>query len=98
MDDFTSANISSTIDKVGDGAVNFYKDGDKAGKEIGGPCWTAAEKILERAIYVIVALTGWMEKEAKSILLVTIYCCGRAKYTEIFQNLPNGAQGIGKIS
>ncbi|KAH6587264.1 hypothetical protein BASA50_001397 [Batrachochytrium salamandrivorans] len=43
--DLTSANISSTIDKVGDGAVNFYKDGDKAGKEIGVPCWANAGKI-----------------------------------------------------
>ncbi|KAH6573643.1 hypothetical protein BASA62_002835 [Batrachochytrium salamandrivorans] len=66
--DFTSANISSTIDKVGDGAVDFYKDGEKAGKEIGGTAGPMLKRSLDRAIYVIVALIGWMAKEGNPIL------------------------------
>ncbi|KAH6578943.1 hypothetical protein BASA61_010580 [Batrachochytrium salamandrivorans] len=31
-DDFISENMAATIDRVGDGAVGFYKDGEKAGK------------------------------------------------------------------
>ncbi|KAH9273521.1 hypothetical protein BASA83_004189 [Batrachochytrium salamandrivorans] len=97
-DDFTSANISSTIDKVGDGAVNFYKDGDKAGKEIGDPAGPLLKRYLERAIYVIVALTGWMEKEAKSILLVTYTVVGEAKYTEIFQTFLTALRESAKLA
>ncbi|KAH9259885.1 hypothetical protein BASA82_001200 [Batrachochytrium salamandrivorans] len=34
---FSSANISSTIDKVRDGMVHLYGDGPKAGVTVGGP-------------------------------------------------------------
>ncbi|KAH6599333.1 hypothetical protein BASA61_002589 [Batrachochytrium salamandrivorans] len=61
-DDFISANMASTIDRVGDGAVGFYKDGEKAGKEIGDPAGPMLARYIERAIYVIVALVGWIEK------------------------------------
>ncbi|KAH6592910.1 hypothetical protein BASA50_007748 [Batrachochytrium salamandrivorans] len=83
--DFSSENMASTIDKVGDGAVGFYKDGEKAEKEMGDPAGAMLKRSIDRAIYVIVALVGWMEKEAKSILLAIHSVVGEAKYTEIFR-------------
>ncbi|KAH6580249.1 hypothetical protein BASA61_002058 [Batrachochytrium salamandrivorans] len=83
--DLTSANISSTIDKVRDGIVSFYKDGEKAEKEIGGIAGRLLKRYIERAIYVIVALIGWMEKELNNILDVTYHTVGKAKYAEIFK-------------
>ncbi|KAH6569310.1 hypothetical protein BASA62_004967 [Batrachochytrium salamandrivorans] len=47
--DFSSANISSTIDRVQDGIVGFYKDGEKAEKEIGGTAGAMLKRYLERA-------------------------------------------------
>ncbi|KAH9248421.1 hypothetical protein BASA81_013914 [Batrachochytrium salamandrivorans] len=66
-DDFISVNMALTIDRVGDGAVGFYKDGEKAGKEIGDPVGPMLARSIERAIYVIVALTGWLEEERKTV-------------------------------
>ncbi|KAH9244630.1 hypothetical protein BASA81_017944 [Batrachochytrium salamandrivorans] len=45
-DDFISENMAATIDRVGDGAVGFYKDGEKAGKEIGDPAGPMLKDIL----------------------------------------------------
>ncbi|KAH6585030.1 hypothetical protein BASA61_007102 [Batrachochytrium salamandrivorans] len=96
--DLSSANITATIDRVGDGAVGFYKEGEKAGKEIGGTAGPMLARYLERAIYVIVALTGWMEKEAKSILLVTYTVVGEAKYTEIFRTFLTALRESAKLA
>ncbi|KAH9262837.1 hypothetical protein BASA83_013733 [Batrachochytrium salamandrivorans] len=41
-----SMNLSSTIDNVGDGIANIYKDGEKAGQKIGGTCWGYVDKSL----------------------------------------------------
>ncbi|KAH6592349.1 hypothetical protein BASA50_008133 [Batrachochytrium salamandrivorans] len=83
--DFTSANISSTIDKVGDGAVDFYKDGEKAGKEIGGTAGPMLKRYLDRDIYVIVALIGWMVKEGNPIMGVIRSVMGDEKYYKFFR-------------
>ncbi|KAH6576735.1 hypothetical protein BASA60_004369 [Batrachochytrium salamandrivorans] len=83
--DLTSANISSTIDRVKDGIVSFYKDGEKAEKEIGGAAGRMLKRSIERAIYVIVASSGWLEKEANNILHATYIVVGAAKFDEIFQ-------------
>ncbi|KAH6585018.1 hypothetical protein BASA61_007090 [Batrachochytrium salamandrivorans] len=83
--DLTSANISSTIDRVKDGIVSFYKDGEKAEKEIGGTAGRMLKRSIERAIYVIVASSGWLEKEANNILHATYIVVGAAKFDEIFQ-------------
>ncbi|KAH9274943.1 hypothetical protein BASA83_002655 [Batrachochytrium salamandrivorans] len=64
--DFTSANISSTIDKVGDGAVDFYKDGERAGKEIGGTAGPMLKRYLDRDIY-----EGEVVKAVSNILTKT---------------------------
>ncbi|KAH6565330.1 hypothetical protein BASA50_004215 [Batrachochytrium salamandrivorans] len=83
--DFSSANISSTIDRVQDGIVGFYKDGEKAKKEIGGTAGAMLKRYLERSIYVIVALIDWMEKEAMAILRATRSVVGATKFREIFR-------------
>ncbi|KAH6602998.1 hypothetical protein BASA61_000549, partial [Batrachochytrium salamandrivorans] len=84
-DDFTSANISSTIDRVRDGIVGFYKDGEKAEKEIGGAAGAMLKRYIERAIYVFVALGGWLDKEGNPILHLTYTLVGPAKFRGIFQ-------------
>ncbi|KAH6563241.1 hypothetical protein BASA60_003300 [Batrachochytrium salamandrivorans] len=83
--DFTSANISSTIDKVGDGAVDFYKDGERAGKEIGGTAGPMLKRYLDRDIYVIVALIGWMVKEGSPIMGVIRSVVGDEEYFKFFR-------------
>ncbi|KAH9273508.1 hypothetical protein BASA83_004174 [Batrachochytrium salamandrivorans] len=83
--DFTSANISSTIDRVKDGIVGFYKEGEKAGKEIGGTAGPLLKRYIERAIYVIVAIVGWLQKEGNPILHLIYTLVGAAKFDEIFQ-------------
>ncbi|KAH6586979.1 hypothetical protein BASA50_000028 [Batrachochytrium salamandrivorans] len=83
--DLTSANISSTIDRVKDGIVSFYKEGEKAEKEIGGAAGRMLKRYIERAIYVIVALIGWMEKELNNIFRVTRFAVGAVKFADIFR-------------
>ncbi|KAH6576736.1 hypothetical protein BASA60_004370 [Batrachochytrium salamandrivorans] len=83
--DLTSANISSTIDRVKDGIVGFYKEGEKAEKEIGGAAGRMLKRYIERAIYVIVALIGWMEKELNNIFRVTRFAVGAVKFADIFR-------------
>ncbi|KAH6602997.1 hypothetical protein BASA61_000548 [Batrachochytrium salamandrivorans] len=84
-DDFTSANISSTIDRVKDGIVGFYKDGEKAEKEIGGAAGPLLKRSIDRAIYVFVALVGWMQKEGNPVLHLIYTLVGEAKFDEIFK-------------
>ncbi|KAH6589385.1 hypothetical protein BASA50_010080 [Batrachochytrium salamandrivorans] len=96
--DFSSANISSTIDKVKDGIVSFYKDGEKAGKEIGDPAGPMLARSIERAIYVYVALVGWMQKEENNILLVTYTVLGAAKFREIFRTFMTTLRELAKIA
>ncbi|KAH6579526.1 hypothetical protein BASA60_003250 [Batrachochytrium salamandrivorans] len=97
-DDFTSANISSTIDRVKDGIVGFYKDGEKAEKEIGGAAGAMLKRYIERAIYVFVALVGWLRKEGNPILHLTYTLVGPAKFREIFQAYLTAFRGIVKNS
>ncbi|KAH6580255.1 hypothetical protein BASA50_000029 [Batrachochytrium salamandrivorans] len=83
--DFTSANISSTIDRVKDGIVGFYKEGEKAEKEIGGTAGAMLKRYIDRYIFVTVALIGWMDKELNNILRVTRTTVGKAKSSELFK-------------
>ncbi|KAH6565630.1 hypothetical protein BASA50_010249 [Batrachochytrium salamandrivorans] len=97
-DDFISANMASTIDRVGDGAVGFYKDGEKAGKEIGDPAGPMLARYIERAIYVIVALVGWIEKDVGTIFLAIKSVVSEAKYTEILQTFITALRESTKLS
>ncbi|KAH6591773.1 hypothetical protein BASA50_008482 [Batrachochytrium salamandrivorans] len=46
--DFSSANISSTIYKVGDGMVHLYVDGPKAGAAVGSPAGDMLTRYIKR--------------------------------------------------
>ncbi|KAH9273466.1 hypothetical protein BASA83_004132 [Batrachochytrium salamandrivorans] len=84
--DFSSASITATIDRVGDGAVGFYKEGEKAGKEIGGTAGPLLTRYLDRFIYVIVALGKWIESEENTILLAIKSVLGDKEYYSIIRD------------
>ncbi|KAH6590740.1 hypothetical protein BASA61_005161 [Batrachochytrium salamandrivorans] len=84
-DDLSSVNMSATIDRVGDGAVGFYKDGEKAGKEIGDPAGPMLARSIDRAIYVYVALIEWIKKKASTIFLALRPLMSEADFSEMFK-------------
>ncbi|KAH6582287.1 hypothetical protein BASA60_002049 [Batrachochytrium salamandrivorans] len=65
--DFSSANISSTIYRVGDGMVHLYEDGPKAGALLVAPAGDMLAKYIRRVDYVDTALSRWMEIEKSQI-------------------------------
>ncbi|KAH6563495.1 hypothetical protein BASA60_010705 [Batrachochytrium salamandrivorans] len=81
----SSVNMSATIDRVGDGAVGFYKDGEKAGKEIGDPAGPMLARSIDRAIYVYVALIEWIKKKASTIFLALRPLMSEADFSEMFK-------------
>ncbi|KAH6560574.1 hypothetical protein BASA62_010357 [Batrachochytrium salamandrivorans] len=83
--DFSSANIASTIDRVKDGVVGFFENGEKAGKEIGGTAGPLLIRYLNRVIYVYVALIGWLEKEANTVFLAIKSALGDEEYYKIIR-------------
>ncbi|KAH6569508.1 hypothetical protein BASA50_004748 [Batrachochytrium salamandrivorans] len=83
--DLSSANITATIDRVGDGAVGFYKEGEKAGKEIGGTAGPLLTRYLDRFVYVIVALGKWIESEAKTIFDTIRLVLGDEEHSKIIR-------------
>ncbi|KAH6570418.1 hypothetical protein BASA62_004370, partial [Batrachochytrium salamandrivorans] len=88
-DDFISENMAFAIDNVGDGAVGFYKNGELAGKEIGDPAGAMLARYIERAIYVYVALVGWIDKESNTLFLAMSPIVSEAEFSKIFEDLLN---------
>ncbi|KAH6585017.1 hypothetical protein BASA50_011337 [Batrachochytrium salamandrivorans] len=63
-----SKNLSSTINNVGDGDADIFKDGELVGQKIEGPVGDMVARYLRRAAYVNVALGRW-ERESVSGML-----------------------------
>ncbi|KAH6579334.1 hypothetical protein BASA50_001272 [Batrachochytrium salamandrivorans] len=85
-DDFSSANISSTIYKVGDGKVYIYKDGPKAGAAVGGPAGDMLAKYIRRIDYVDTALIRWMQIEFSNITDAIKLAMGEVEFSKISKN------------
>ncbi|KAH6567259.1 hypothetical protein BASA50_000917 [Batrachochytrium salamandrivorans] len=81
--DFSSANISSTIYKVGDGMVHLYKDGPKAGATVGGSAGDMLAKYIKRVDYVDTALIRWMEIEFSNIIDAIKLAMGEVEFSKI---------------
>ncbi|KAH6578795.1 hypothetical protein BASA61_000024 [Batrachochytrium salamandrivorans] len=58
-DDVSTENISSTIDRVGDGIPEISVNGELAGKRITGTLGDMVARYLRRAQYVNIALDRW---------------------------------------
>ncbi|KAH6565895.1 hypothetical protein BASA60_009754 [Batrachochytrium salamandrivorans] len=83
---FSSANISSTIDEVGDGMVHFYVDGPKAGVAIGGPAGDMLAEYIRKVDYVDTALNRWMGIERENIIDAIKLAMGEAEFSKIAKN------------
>ncbi|KAH6599930.1 hypothetical protein BASA50_002671 [Batrachochytrium salamandrivorans] len=64
----SSMNLASTIDNVGDGNANLYKDGEKAGQKISGHYGEMVKRYFRRNAYVNVALRHWVHESVPGIL------------------------------
>ncbi|KAH6598313.1 hypothetical protein BASA61_002899 [Batrachochytrium salamandrivorans] len=64
----SSMNLASTIDNVGDGVLNLYKDGEKVRQKISGPVGDIVTKYIRRNAYVNVALRHWVHESVPGIL------------------------------
>ncbi|KAH6586003.1 hypothetical protein BASA50_000946 [Batrachochytrium salamandrivorans] len=81
--DFSSANISSTIDKVGDGMVRLYKDGPKAGAAVGGLAGEMLTRYIGKVDYVDTAIDRWMEIEFSNIIYAIKLAMGQVEFSKI---------------
>ncbi|KAH6579297.1 hypothetical protein BASA60_003335 [Batrachochytrium salamandrivorans] len=82
--DFSSMNISSTIDKVGDGIFNFPRDGEKVAQKINGTLGEMLSGYIKRSTYVSFALEKWMRNEEASILLTIKSILGDDVFFRLF--------------
>ncbi|KAH6590661.1 hypothetical protein BASA50_009223 [Batrachochytrium salamandrivorans] len=64
----SSMNLASTIDNVGDGNADLYKDGEKAGQKIGGRYGDMVKRYFRKNAYVNVALRHWVHESVPGIL------------------------------
>ncbi|KAH9245211.1 hypothetical protein BASA81_017307 [Batrachochytrium salamandrivorans] len=64
----SSMNLASTIDNVGDGNANLYKDGEKVRQKISGPAGDMVTKYIRKNVYVNVALRHWAHESVPGIL------------------------------
>ncbi|KAH9269789.1 hypothetical protein BASA83_008104 [Batrachochytrium salamandrivorans] len=81
--DFSSANISSTIYRVGDGMVHLYVDGPKAGVAVGGPARDMLARYIGRVDYVNTSLGKWMEVEKQNIINAIRLAMGEVEFSKI---------------
>ncbi|KAH6597143.1 hypothetical protein BASA50_004666 [Batrachochytrium salamandrivorans] len=81
--DFSSANISSTIYKVGDGMVHLYVDGPKAGAAVGSPAGDMLTRYIKKVDYVNTSLNRWMEIERKNIIDAIKLAMGEVEFSKI---------------
>ncbi|KAH6586291.1 hypothetical protein BASA50_000755 [Batrachochytrium salamandrivorans] len=66
--DFSFANISSTIEKVGDGIAELSENGEKVKTKIVGPAGALLARYLSRAAYVTLVLTVSPGSEGQTII------------------------------
>ncbi|KAH6597743.1 hypothetical protein BASA50_004348 [Batrachochytrium salamandrivorans] len=83
----SSMNLSSTIDNVGDGIANIYKDGEKAGQKIGGPAGDMLIRYFRRHSYVNVALRHWAHESVPGIIEKIKSLWGEVEYPRLEPDL-----------
>ncbi|KAH6595035.1 hypothetical protein BASA61_003883 [Batrachochytrium salamandrivorans] len=64
----SSMNLASTIDNVGDGNADLYKDGEKAGQKIAAHYGEMVKRYFRKNAYVNVALRHWVHESVPGIL------------------------------
>ncbi|KAH6574328.1 hypothetical protein BASA50_002455 [Batrachochytrium salamandrivorans] len=67
-DAVSSENLASTINRVGDGNADIFKDGELAIQKIDGPVRDKVARYLRRAAYVNVALRRWSHESVDDIV------------------------------
>ncbi|KAH6573834.1 hypothetical protein BASA50_000295 [Batrachochytrium salamandrivorans] len=67
-DEISSENLASTINRVGDGNADIFKDGELAIQKIDGPARDMVARYLRKAAYVNVALERWAYESVPDIL------------------------------
>ncbi|KAH9270886.1 hypothetical protein BASA83_007039 [Batrachochytrium salamandrivorans] len=80
---FSSANISSTIYKVGDGMVHLYVDGPKAGVAVGSPAGDMLARYIRKIDYVNTSLNRWMKIERENITDAIKLAMGEVEFSKI---------------
>ncbi|KAH6597742.1 hypothetical protein BASA50_004347 [Batrachochytrium salamandrivorans] len=83
----SSMNLSSTIDNVGDGIANIYKDGEKAGQKIGGTAGDMLVRYFRRHSYVNVALRHWAHESVPGIIEKIKSLWGEVEYPRLEPDL-----------
>ncbi|KAH9245902.1 hypothetical protein BASA81_016580 [Batrachochytrium salamandrivorans] len=84
--DFSSANISSTIYKVGDGMVHLYVDGPKAGAAVGSPAGDMLTRYIKKVDYVNTSLNRWMKIERENITDAIKLAMGEVEFSKIAEH------------
>ncbi|KAH6560843.1 hypothetical protein BASA50_007412 [Batrachochytrium salamandrivorans] len=81
--DLSSKNLSSTIDRVGDGDFVFFENGELAGNKIGGTIGNMMGKYFRRATYVSTVLRNWSHKVAPDIVKFIKSSLGDEEYSKV---------------
>ncbi|KAH6575562.1 hypothetical protein BASA50_002708 [Batrachochytrium salamandrivorans] len=83
----SSMNLASTIDQVGNGILDLYKDGEKVGQKIGGDAGDMAATYIRKNTYVGLALSQWTYKSVPGVIDLIEYGLGADEYSEIKPDL-----------
>ncbi|KAH6561337.1 hypothetical protein BASA60_011526 [Batrachochytrium salamandrivorans] len=91
----SSMNLASTIDNVGDGNANLYKDGEKAGQKISGHYGEMVKRYFRRNAYVNVALRHWVHESVPGILEKIKSLWGDDEYSRLEPDLKKDIKRMG---
>ncbi|KAH6599005.1 hypothetical protein BASA50_003325 [Batrachochytrium salamandrivorans] len=92
--DINIMNLAYIIDNVGDGSVDLYKDGEKAGKKIDNPVGGLVAKYLRRYIYVNIVLKQWIKGSLNNTLFIIKSVLGNREYSRIRPGLLRDIQSF----
>ncbi|KAH6598987.1 hypothetical protein BASA50_003307 [Batrachochytrium salamandrivorans] len=92
--DINIMNLAHIIDNVGDGSVDLYKDGEKAGKKIDNPVGGLVAKYLRRYIYVNIVLKQWIKGSLNNTLFIIKSILGNREYSRIRPGLLRDIQSF----
>ncbi|KAH6587474.1 hypothetical protein BASA50_011335 [Batrachochytrium salamandrivorans] len=87
QDKISSGNLAFTINNVGDGNIDLFKDGEKAGQKIEGPVGDMVARYLRRAAYVNVALGRWERESVSGMLGLIQSGLGEDEYFKVEPDL-----------
>ncbi|KAH6570781.1 hypothetical protein BASA61_006036 [Batrachochytrium salamandrivorans] len=93
-DAVSSENLASTIDNVGDGVVDFFREGEKLEQKIGGLVGKMVARYLRRHVYVNVALRRWAQESVFRILRTIKASLGDEEYSKIEPELTKTSQEL----